>query len=250
MQKKLIIIGILSISLFLLKGTSRGADLIKDFVSFDKAYIPALALTSQGKIEESKKAMILLKENWKTFKEVYNSYNKKDLEWEKDFDKIDQMILNADEIVLSANDILRAHDVLEEVRIILMELRKRNNIDYYVDYLTEFHEPMEAIVLTAKDKNPETLTDGDVREIQSSLNQASIIWEKIENLKFDEKLFGFANEKIMKMNHYIKSESDALNRLKQAMGNKDKRLIIQAAVAVKPNFANLFMMFGDFERIK
>ena len=250
MKKNLFILGILSISLFLLHGTSIAADLIKDFVSFDQAYIPALALTSQGKIEESKKAMNLLKDNWKTFKETYKTHNKKDLEWGKDFDKVDQMISSADKIVLSGKDISRAHDVLEDVRIVFMKLRKRNNIDYYVDYLTEFHEPMEAVVLTAKDKTPETLTDGDVREIQTSLNQASTIWGKIENLKFDEKLFGFATDRTVKMKSYVQAESDALKRLKQTMGSKDKKLIIQVAVAIKPNFANLFMMFGDFERIK
>lgn len=250
MKKQLLIFCILSISLFLLQGTSTAADLIKDFVIFDRAYIPALWLTSQGKVEESKKAMNLLKKNWKTFKGTYKAYNTKDMEWEKDFDKVDQMVLNADKILLDGKDISKAHDVLEDVCIVFMKLRKRNNIDYYVDYLTEFHEPMEAIVLTAKDKTPETLTDGDVREIQTSLNEASALWEKIEKLKFDEKLFGFSTNKTMKVKNYVKAESDALNKLKQTMASKDKQLTIKAAVGIKPNFANLFVMFGDLERIK
>jgi hypothetical protein len=158
--------------------------------------------------------------------------------------------LNADKIVLSGKDILKAHEILEDIQIVFMKLRKRNNIDYYIDYLTEFHEPMEAIVLTVKDKTPETLTNGDIREIQISLNEALPIWGKIENLKFDEKLFGFAADKTIKMKSYVQGESGALNRLKQVIASKDRKLIIQASVAIKSNFANLFMMFGDFERIK
>ncbi len=250
MKKHLLIISILGVTLFLLYGASRAADLMKDFVSFDRAYIPALALTSQGKMEESKTAMNFLKENWKAFKKTYKTFKKKDLEWEKDFDKVEQAIVDADKIILNEKDLLKAHDVLEEIRMIFMKLRKRNNMDYFVDYLTEFHEPMEVIVLTAKGKTPETLTDGDVRGIQTSLNEALSLWKKIENVKFDEKLFGFSPDKTIKIKNYIKSESETLNKLQQTMASKDKKAMIQAAVAIKPNFANLFMMFGDFERIK
>jgi hypothetical protein len=83
MKKNLFILSILGIGLFLLYGTSTAADLMKDFVSFDRVYIAALALTSQGKIEESKKATNLLKENWKTFKGTYKTYNKKILNGRK-----------------------------------------------------------------------------------------------------------------------------------------------------------------------
>ncbi len=77
MKKMLLVFGILSISLFFLGRTSPASDLMKDFASFDRAYIPALSLTSQEKIEESKKAMDLLKENWKIFNGNYATYNKK-----------------------------------------------------------------------------------------------------------------------------------------------------------------------------
>ena len=42
--------------------------LLKDTVLLDKAFIPALFLTGQGKVAESKAAMKFLKERWAEFR--------------------------------------------------------------------------------------------------------------------------------------------------------------------------------------
>ena len=57
---------------------------------------------------------------------------------------------------------------LDLAQIILMEPRKRNHFDYFVDYLTGYHEPMEHIVLMANQTSPEELTDGVTAEIKLS----------------------------------------------------------------------------------
>jgi hypothetical protein len=225
-------------------------NLQKEFASFDKFYIPALSLTSQGKMEQSKVAMMLLKEKWKTFKGKYYNHIPKDSEWKQNFDDVEQMILEADEIVKNGEDLLGAHELLESVRFTFMELRKRNGIDYYVDYLTEFHEPMEEIVLTAKGKTPDTLTDADMSKIRELLAESSHLLDKIETARFDASLFGFSDEKAELMNEYVRLEFESLSKLRQSIENGDKNLIIKSAAGIKPNFVKLFLLFGDFESTK
>ena len=44
-------------------------DIRHDMVKFDRIYIAALALTSQGKTEESRKAVNALQKEWRVFKD-------------------------------------------------------------------------------------------------------------------------------------------------------------------------------------
>ena len=65
---------VVSLSFVLAPLTGYGQDtMIKDTAVFDKAFGPALFLTGQGKVPESKAAMKYLKETWATFKKKYYS---------------------------------------------------------------------------------------------------------------------------------------------------------------------------------
>lgn len=61
----------------------------------------------------------------------------------------------------------------------------RNGIDYFIDRLTAFHEPMEAIVLAAKDKTGDTLTDADIALIRKRMPQAEQAWQRVAAAKLD-----------------------------------------------------------------
>lgn len=80
----------------------------------------------------SKKAMKILKQNWKTFRARYYDSNPQDPLWKNDFDKIDNQIMEADNIVKGGKDLMQAHEALEEIRIITKDLRTRNKIVYYI----------------------------------------------------------------------------------------------------------------------
>jgi hypothetical protein len=250
MKKERLSVGIIVLGLSFLLVDCAPKDLEKDFAIFDRAYIPALALTNQGEAEQSKAAMILLIEHWSIFKGKYYGHGSKDSKWKKNFDDVEQAILKADEIVKGDRELLEAHELLESIRFTFMELRKRNGIDYYVDYLTEFHEPMEEIVLTSKGKTPDTLIDTDVEKIQELLPEALHFMNKIETPEFDSSLFDFDNEKTRLMKEYIKLESESLSKLEQAMKAGDKKMIIQSSAKIKPNFVKLFFLFGDFGNMK
>ncbi len=222
-------------------------NLLADMVTLDRAYIAALALTSQEKLEPSQRSMAILVPTWAAFQAKYIGANPADSQWRPDFDAVNGMIGHADEIVRAGSDLLGAHDELEGVRITLMELRERNGLPYFVDHLTRYHEPMEAIVLAGKGKTPETLSAADLDTIRGHLPEAQAIWADVAAAPFDPALFGFSAEKHAALQKQIGMETAALAQLQAALDAGDAPAIIQRSMALKGVFAPLFMMFADFE---
>lgn len=222
----------------------------REMVALDKIYIVALAATNQGDREMSEKSMKMLATQWQSFKKKNLRAFNRDKKAGADFAAIGKMIDTAARIVKQNGNLNDAHESLEGVRITLMHLRKRNSIDYYIDHLTKFHEPMETAVLLAKSKTPETLSSEDIRMIKDLLVQSRQDWEMIKNADFDRILFSFSAEKDARRKEYIEAETKALHSLTQVLEGEDKAAIIKATMAIKPNFAKLFVLFGDFAAVK
>jgi hypothetical protein len=220
-----------------------------DMAALDRAYIAALALTSQEKLIPARRAMAVLVPTWQAFQAKYAQVNPSDPQWSVDFDDVDGRIHRADAIVTAGTALLDAHEELEGVRITLMGLRERSGIDYYVDDLTRFHEPMETIVLAAKDKTPESFTPADLATIQAHLPEAQARWQRVVAHEFDAALFGFPESKQTALRAGIAAETEALAQLEQALAAGDTTAIVKRSVAIKPSFAALFMLFGDFETL-
>ena len=230
----------------LLAGMSKD-DLRQDMVRLDKVYIAALALSSQGKTAETRKAMADLTRSWRGFDERYRAGNPSDAQWAKDFDAVTHHIDEASAIAASDRKVTDAHEALEEVRIVLWRLRERNGVEYFIDRLTAFHEPMEGIVLAAKDKSGMQLTDADLAKIRTLLPQAEALWRRAMDTPFDATTYQLDAAGYAKARHLMQQEQQALATLGGALASGDRERIAKAAVAIKPNFAALFMTFADFK---
>lgn len=222
-------------------------DIRRDMVALDKVYIAALALTSQGKAAESRKAVDTLQKTWREFRGRHYAANPKDPQWKPDFDRVSGMVDEASKIVAGGRPVTEAHEALEHVREVLMALRGRNRIDYFIDRLTAFHEPMEAIVLSAKDKTGDTLTGADVARIRATLPEAEKAWQRVAAAKLDAGDYRLDAAQAQDARKLMELEKASLAALKEALASGDKGRIARAATAIKPNFAKLFMTFGDFK---
>jgi len=229
----------------LLTGMSKD-DLRQDMVGLDKVYIAALALSSQGKTTETRKAMADLTRRWRGFDDRYRAGNPSDAQWAKDFDAVSHHIDQAAAIAASDRKVTDAHEALEEVRIVLWRLRERNGMEYFIDRLTAFHEPMEGIVLAAKDKSGTQLTDADLAKIRTLLPQAEALWHRTMDAPFDAATYQLDTPAYAKARHLMQQEQETLATLSGALASGDRARIAKAAVAIKPNFAALFMTFADF----
>jgi len=224
-------------------------DLMKGFVSFDRAFIPPLAFTNQEKVNPSRKGMAILKENWASFKARHYETNSKDPRWKKELDGIEERILRAGRIVASGKSLMEAHEILEEIRYAFLNLRRRNGMDYYIDHLSDFHGHMESIMHTASERDTGSFTVKDGEFIAKECGAAFKIWERIQVLPFDKHLFGFDDRKVAAMRDLIEKETQALQGLKNALEGEDKALIIESAKKIRPHYAQLYKLFGDFDRV-
>ena len=224
--------------------------LVKDTAVFDKAFIPALFLTGQAKVEQSQMAMKFVKEGWADYKKKYYEAQPKDARWKQDMEKVEGYIMAAATLVAGGKDLSKAHEELEGVRGLLMEARKRNRIEYFPDLLTEFHRYMEEIFDAAAKKKPETLSDNDMGTFKKILPTAIASWEAVKTAKFEARVFGFDPEKVQKLKQLHKAEEDALWALQEAVKTGDKAEIIQHATSLKGKFVPVYLLFGDFERLK
>lgn len=225
-------------------------NLVKDMVHFDQVYIPVLAFTSDEKVKASKVAMAKLVPVWKSFYNRYYTHQGDDSQWKNDFDKVGQYVKTSQDIIQRGTDIKEAHEQLEHVRVVFMQLRERNHIDYFVDHLTRFHEPMEKIVLAVKDKTETTLTDKDINTVKSSLPEAKELWHAVVNSRFDASLYEFNKQQTAKLHELVDKEKTTLENLQKAITKGNKNEIIKTGLAIKPNFANFFKAFGHFPKME
>lgn len=247
---KKIIASILFLFLMTIPLSASETQLMKDMISFDRAYIPSLAMTSQEKREPSIKALEILTDEWKSFKEKYYAFNSTDTVWQSDMDSIEEGILEALDIIDQRGSLSEAHEAVEGIRFTMMQMRERQNIDYFVDHLTRFHDPMEMILMAVVGKTPETLSNNDLTRIKSALPEAVRLWGEVGSFNLDPSIYDLDEKRMKNINAAIPAEKQALQLLVEVLGKGDESGIIKAASAIKPNFAKVFMQFGDFERLK
>lgn len=242
----------LVICLALLAGCNEKKDrvvLLADMVVFDRAYIPALALTNEADAARAQTAVMLLRSQWELFKQAhYRQDGTKSAEWQAVFDEMDRRIVAADDATRNGNLPL-AHTELEGVRTTLLQARRSNKIEYYLDYFTAFHTPMEAIVQATKGQTPATLSDAELAQIGQDLATARARWEELVQAEYDAPLFDLSAEKSAMLWTEMERESAALKELSAALQRGDQAAVLQTAPEIRTHFATAYRLFGDFDRV-
>lgn len=213
-------------------------------VKFDRAYVAALVLTNREEADPSKAAMAALQERWNAFRDAWAGARPEDPQWKADFDRAGAAI-DAARAAADAGDLRKAHEQLESVRTIFRDLRRRHEIFYALDPLTDFHAAMESLVKAVQGKTAETLTDEDVAALRKRNEEARTYWVVVRDEPADEDLFGFDAQKRAARRESIAEETLALGELEKALDAANKAAILERASALKPPFARLFMLYGD-----
>jgi hypothetical protein len=216
------------------------ASLVADMAGLDQAYIPVLALTTQNDAAGSRKSMDILLTKWSVFKGMYYTAMPQDPQWKPDLDTVDATINTAD-ISIKEGNLSAAHAGLEQFRLTMLDLRTRNNIDYFIDRLTRFHAPMETIVLAAPSGG-----NVDVSAIRQAYPDAVAKWDKVKTGTIDPTLYGFTPEKLAQIQGLMANETRALDNLGAALDSGNTTTIESTAVAIKGPFSILFSAFGKF----
>lgn len=218
--------------------------LLVDFAALDRAYIPALATTNLQQADRARAAMDRLQPAYRRFMADHYADKPEDPLWRQDLESVSRNIIDADR-KLSEGRLAEAHMALEPIREILRGVRRRAALDYYLDRLADFHEPMEKIVKTAGPVGM-TLPDSGVATIRDALPQARRTWQAVAEVSPNPALFDLDRARRQEAEQLVLAESAALDRLEGALSAGDPSAVADAARAIRPSFAQLYMLFGDF----
>jgi hypothetical protein len=221
--------------------------LVSGMVAFDRAYIPALALSSQNKPAASLAAMNIMKEQWSSFERQFGAFSP-EKDWQQGLDNISAALLRSEER-LKAGDAAAAHAALEEVRDIFVRLREQRSIPYYVDFLNHYHESMEKVTAVTAGRTAATLEEEQLRQVGSLLPDARRRWEATLAAPFDAGLHGFPPGKTDELMKAEQAVLAGIVQVEQALRDGDRAALVRTVEAMKPVFTRTFLMFGDFERV-
>ncbi len=160
-------------------------------------------------------------------------------------DQAGLVLTQAAELV-AGGDKFSAHAALRSLRNILVELRRSREIDYYLDGLTGFHEPMEAIVRIVRGKSASNLTNSDINAIRVLFPEARTRWDTVSSQVFEAKLYRLDEAQATKLQEQIALEDNALDILEQALSSRARNSIVVAAQGIEPEFIELYRLFGNF----
>jgi hypothetical protein len=213
------------------------AGLPEDMAAFERAYIPALALTNQPQAPAQKVEASLrrLEDGWPQFRQRLAAGGP----------PMDEALAEAGRAIeearakLAAGERAQAHDALERVRAALMRTRAQLGIELYVDRLTEYHDAMEDFVKQA-------VQGADAQALRPLLARAAELWTRCERPRFAPALFGMDDAKFEQIAALARRERELLVALEADLAAGQRDRVADGAKRLKGVFAQIYMSFGDF----
>lgn len=256
MLKKLLLtllaVSVLTISLTTL-ASAKDDKLEHDLIVLEKSYIPPLFFTSAMAMTPSVNSMRDLKINWARFKAEYFTYKPDFANWQTYFYDIDAAIAEADAIITNAAKLKNpallppAHDSLEKVRMVMLDLRGRNGFPKFItDKMTKYHEPMETIVLSVKGLAPAQITPELKEQLKLNLQHAWKTWSDVEKCPVDQTAWMLTDMQMTQYSSYLTMARSALESFSRAMDADDAAGIIKYGVGIKAPFVEAYKTFGNF----
>lgn len=241
--------------LLAMTGMAAQAGVLETSVAIDGVYIPALSLTSAAQTsapaaDKAQAALQRLQSLWPALRASLSSdlaggTSAQQAALRKALISVDADLLAAGKAV-AARDFKGAHESLEGVRITLMDLRVSRGVDYFVDRLTAFHEPMEVLALAGN--APPTagaLTPAKRVELEKAFVHARVLWRGVEAKLPIGKVYVLDGGRLAQFEKGVADETAALSRLSDALRSADTTALLKAAAATKPPYARAFTAFGQ-----
>jgi len=224
-------------------------------IALDAVYIPALSLTNakpgdNAAADKARAAVQRLDTAWPALraalvKDLSGKTPAQAAAARKTLARVDQVLAESRKAVAAGNP-AAAHDALEEVRIALMTLRQAQGVDYFMDRLTAFHEPMEALALAGSSLRPQEVTPAKRAELEKTYGVARALWRRVEQNLPDPQMYQLGAAQRTQFTKGMSDVTQALTRLSDALRGGDDGQLLKAAAAVKPPFSRTFTAFGRY----
>jgi len=208
------------------------------FGAFNESYKQALYATSLGERQAASELtgarvswQMVLGSYYETPPEEY----RKDEGWRRDLATITGYLQIAD-MQVEAGRLAEAHETLEPIRRVWVEINGRNGVRRFGDELVKFHEVMEPTVVMAL----AGVGEENIGEFEERVGELSEGWRGVEE-------FGFAPSSAERRARYegmAVNVRTAVGNLARATEERDYAKLGPLAKAVKGAFAELYLAFG------
>ncbi|UCG43311.1 MAG: hypothetical protein JSU73_01455 [candidate division WOR-3 bacterium] len=222
-----------------------GEDVVRDSAKLDRHLIPALAFTRQRDHARAMAAVESFEAEWQTFRKSH--YENGDSTWRATFDQVDTMIADAAAVIEAGEYITDAYGSLDDIRMLLFEWREDNDIEYLVDPLHEFQEPLADLVRLVANWNPESLKHEELGGLTELLGELEEIWLDMTDVEFDIGRYGMTEGEAESFERLVGSVDYAISQLGGALEAGDRTRADTAVRELEEWFGEVYAIFGDFE---
>ena len=218
------------------------ADILKDMVAVDRAYIPTVYYVKQGDVHKSKWAMLHLQHQWQNLATgIRKAYYGKD--WGATFYKIEGHLNKATKAIVD-QDLYWAQCHLENARFEWNDLRHRYDMTYLIDYAYEFQMSWDIVRETVSDP---VLCWLEWQEFEAQVEDAEKAIHDLVVQEVDWALFQFEEEQKVVYQLNLKNLKEKWAYFKQEMECAHRENIAVTAIEVSHAFDQFLNQFGAFD---
>lgn len=213
-------------------------NLLEDMAYLDKSYIETLLdIRDNINIKQSIERFMI---NWSGFKKKYYNINEEDPQWKTDFDTLQDILISSHYYIISGEDKSAGYSIFHDIKYVLSDLRKRNNIDWFFDNLNSIYKLSYRLGELSK-VYIESNIDLSLEEKEKLIMVYYLLNSAIETTieEFDK-----SNIFLLQLNQArleaIKHNINAINNLKQSIGNDIASNIYKNIASLCNNMLNIY----------
>lgn len=213
-------------------------NLLEDMAYLDKSYIETLLdIRDNRNIKQSIERFMI---NWSGFKKKYYNINEEDPQWKTDFDTLQDILISSHYYIISGEDKSAGYSIFHDIKYVLSDLRKRNNIDWFFDNLNSIYKLSYRLGELSK-VYIESKVDLSLEEKEKLIMVYYLLNSAIETTieEFDK-----SNIFLLQLNQArleaIKHNINAINNLKQSIGNDIASNIYKNIASLCNNMLNIY----------
>lgn len=225
--------------LLLAGGSAWAGDALTD--AMQEAYAPyraALFRTNSNAQAESQQAMAQAQQSWGKLSAQFAAKRPapydRDTAFASSLAEVSKVYATAAEQV-AAKQLPAAHETLEKARDVMAELRRRNNVIVFSDYMNAYHAEMEHVL----NESPKLLAQD--KGMQQLLAMTGALEYLSKKLSTEAPAAYLKNEEFVALN---KAVSQSVADLLAALYSQDASAVKSAIAKVKAPYSKLFLKFG------
>lgn len=213
-------------------------NLLEDMAYLDKSYIETLLdIRDNRNIKQSIERFMI---NWSGFKKKYYNINEEDPQWKIDFDTLQDILISSHYYIISGEDKSAGYSIFHDIKYVLSDLRKKNNIDWFFDNLNSIYKLSYRLGELSK-VYIESNVDLSLEEKEKLIMVYYLLNSAIETTieEFDK-----SNIFLLQLNQArleaIKHNINAINNLKQSIGNDIASNVYKNIASLCNNMLNIY----------